>query len=102
MDVRRTQNPRVSPGRQRAAGPSCIQRGQGGERIARVGSKEKVRQFLLSNLGRVVESREIQAAADGAVQYSRRLRELRDEDGWPILSHLDTTDLKPGQYLLRE
>jgi hypothetical protein len=50
----------------------------------------------------VIESHELQAAADGAVQYSRRLRELRDEEGWPILSHNDTTDLKPGQYLLRE
>jgi hypothetical protein len=67
-----------------------------------IGSKEKVRRFLLANIGRVIESHELQTAADGAVQYSRRLRELRDEEGWPILSHNDTTDLKPGQYLLRE
>ncbi len=67
-----------------------------------LGSKEKIRQFLLANIGRVIESHELQSAADGAVQYSRRLRELRDEEGWPILSHNDTTDLKPGQYLLRE
>lgn len=70
--------------------------------MSRVGSKEKIRQFLLANIGRVIESHELQAAADGAVQYSRRLRELRDEEGWRILSHNDTTDLKPGQYLLRE
>lgn len=70
--------------------------------MPRIGSKEKVRQFLLANIGRVIESHELQAAADGAVQYSRRLRELRDEEGWPILSHHDTTDLKPGQYLLKE
>ena len=68
----------------------------------RTGSKEKIRQFLLANIGRVIESHELQAAADGAVQYSRRLRELRDEEHWPILSHNDTDDLKPGQYLLRE
>ncbi len=67
-----------------------------------LGSKEKIRKFLLANIGRVIESHELQTAADGAVQYSRRLRELRDEEGWPILSHNDTTDLKPGQYLLRE
>jgi hypothetical protein len=67
-----------------------------------VGSKEKIRLFLLANIGRVIESSELQAAADGAVQYSRRLRELRDEEGWKILSHHDTTELKPGQYLLRE
>ena len=70
--------------------------------MSRVGSKEKIRQVLLANIGRVIESHELQTAADGAVQYSRRLRELRDEEGWPILSHNDTTDLKPGQYLLKE
>lgn len=64
--------------------------------------KEKIKQFLLDNIGRVIESHEIQAAADGAVQYSRRLRELREQEGWPILSHNDTTDLKPGQYLMRD
>ena len=71
-------------------------------RTAGNGSKEKIRRFLLANIGRVIESHELQEAADGAVQYSRRLRELRDEEGWPILSHLDTDELRPGQYLLRE
>jgi hypothetical protein len=70
--------------------------------MPRIGSKEKIRQFLLANIGRVIESKELEAAADGVVQYSRRLRELREIEGWPILSHNDTTDLKPGQYLLRE
>jgi len=70
--------------------------------VSRVGSKEAIRRFLLANIGRVVESSELQQAAGGAVQYSRRLRELRDEEGWPILSHLDTKDLKPGQYLLTQ
>ena len=54
--------------------------------MSRVGSKEKVRQFLLANIGRVIESHEIQEAADGAVQYSRRLRELREQEGWKILT----------------
>ena len=70
--------------------------------MSSIGSKEKIRLFLLMNIGRVIESHELQDAADGAVQYSRRLRELRDEEGWPILSHNDCADLKPGQYLLRE
>lgn len=64
--------------------------------------KEKLREFLLANIGRVIESHELQNAAGGAVQYSRRLRELREDEGWPILSHHDTADLKPGQYLMRE
>jgi hypothetical protein len=70
--------------------------------MSRLGSKEKIRQFLLANMGRVIESHELQAAADGAVQYSRRLRELREQEGWKILSHNDSIDLKPGQYLLAE
>ena len=28
------------------------------------------------------------------------VRELRNEEGWQILSHKDRSDLKPGQYLL--
>ncbi|MCX5832487.1 MAG: HNH endonuclease [Deltaproteobacteria bacterium] len=70
--------------------------------MVRKGSKEKIRQFLLANIGRVIESHELQTAADGAVQYSRRLRELREQEGWPIFSHLDSTNLKPGQYQLQE
>ncbi len=70
--------------------------------MPRIGSKEKIRRFLLANIGRVIESHELQEAADGAVQYSRRLRELRDEESWPILSHNDLAELKPGQYMLKE
>ncbi|CAA9892139.1 HNH endonuclease [Candidatus Methylobacter favarea] len=65
-------------------------------------SKEKIRQFLLANIGRVIKSHELQAAADGAVQYSRRLRELREQEGWKILTHNDSLELKPGEYLLTE
>ena len=64
--------------------------------------KERIRRFLRANVGRVIESHEIQEASGGAVQYSRRLRELREEEGWPIFSHHDSKNLKPGQYRLRE
>lgn len=69
----------------------------------RPASKEKLRRFLLANIGTILESSKLQAVAGGAkaIQYSRRLRELREQEGWPILSHNDTTDLKPGQYLLK-
>lgn len=70
--------------------------------MSRVGSKERIRQFLRANIGRVIESREIQEASGGAVQYDRRTRELREQEGWKILTHNDDTGLKPGQYLLKE
>jgi 5-methylcytosine-specific restriction endonuclease McrA len=31
---------------------------------------------------------------------SRRVRELRDEEGWPINSHIDEPELEPGEYRL--
>src|SRR5690242_8675505 len=64
------------------------------------GSRAKVLRFLLANTGRVVTSAEIQKASGNASEWARRLRELRDEYGYQILSHKDRRDLKPGQYLL--
>ena len=67
------------------------------------GSKERIRQFLLTHIGQVVTSIQIRDAAGTSVsEWARRVRELREDEGWPILTHNDTTDLKPGQYLLRE
>ena len=66
------------------------------------GSKELILQFLLAHVGTVLEAKEIQAASGGAVEWARRVRELRNEEGWQILSHKDRADLKPGQYLLTD
>jgi hypothetical protein len=64
------------------------------------GSKALILDFLLANVGTILESKEIQAAAGGASEWGRRLRELRDEEGYQILSHKDRATLKPGQYLI--
>lgn len=64
------------------------------------GSKELILKYFLSHIGKVLESKEIQAASGGAVEWARRVRELRNEEGYQILSNKDRADLKPGQYLL--
>ena len=64
------------------------------------GSKQKVLKFLLKNIGKVVNSKEIQKASGWAAEWARRVRELRDEQGYQILSHKDRADLKPGQYIM--
>jgi HNH endonuclease len=64
------------------------------------GSRQRILDFFLANLGRIVESREIQEASGGAVEWARRVRELRNELGYQVLSHKDRADLKPNQYLL--
>jgi 5-methylcytosine-specific restriction endonuclease McrA len=66
----------------------------------RKGSKQLILDYFLDNLGTILESRDIQAASGGAVEWARRVRELRNEEGYQILSHKDRADLKPNQYLL--
>lgn len=67
------------------------------------GSKERIRQFLIANVGRVVTSIEIRDAVGTDVsEWARRLRELREDEKWPILTHNDSAHLKVGEYLLQE
>lgn len=66
----------------------------------RNGSRERVRLFFLANIGRVVTSKEVREASGNVSEWARRLRELRDELGYQILSHKDRSSLKPGQYIL--
>lgn len=63
-------------------------------------SKKLILDYFLSNVGIVLESREIQQASGGASEWARRVRELRNEEGYQILSHKDRRELKPGQYIL--
>lgn len=65
-----------------------------------LGSKQRILDYLLANVGKVLESRDIQKASGWAAEWGRRVRELRNEEGYQILSHKDRADLKPGQYLL--
>ena len=69
--------------------------------MPRVGSKQGLRRFLSKRVGQVVRHDELQEAAGGAVEWGRRLRELREE-GWNIKSHNDRSDLKPGEYVLED
>lgn len=69
--------------------------------LRKPGSKERIRQFLRANIGRVVTAIEIRDAVGSQVsEWARRLRELRDEEQWPIRSHNDDASLKPGEYIL--
>lgn len=64
------------------------------------GSKALILEFLLKHKGEVVNSKQLQDASGGASEWARRVRELRDEQGYDILSHKDRSELKPGEYIL--
>ena len=64
-----------------------------------LGSKSKLRQFFLDNVGLVVNSDALREIA-GISEWARRVRELRNEHGMNIVTHNDRSDLKPGEYIL--
>lgn len=63
-------------------------------------ARDGIRNFLLKNLGRVIGGEELRQAGGNISEWARRVRELRDEEGYEILTNKDRSDLKPGQYLL--
>lgn len=65
-----------------------------------MGARDLLRDFFLSNIGRVLDSEELRIASGGISEWARRVRELRNEEGYQILTHNDRSDMKPGQYLL--
>lgn len=64
------------------------------------GFQQLILDHLLANIGRTLEAENLQEISGWAADWVRSVRELRDEQGYQILSHKDRADLKPGQYLL--
>jgi hypothetical protein len=65
-----------------------------------MGARDKLRAHFLANIGKVMSSNELRRVAGGITEWARRVRELRNEEGYQILTHNDQSELKPGQYLL--
>jgi HNH endonuclease len=71
-----------------------------GTKKPRGGARGKLRAHFLANIGRVMNSDELRTIADNQSEWGRRIRELRNEEGFEILTHNDRSNLKLGQYLL--
>lgn len=65
-----------------------------------MGARDNLRAHFLTNIGKVMDSNELREIAGGITEWARRVRELRTEEGYQILTHNDRDELKPGQYLL--
>ncbi len=64
------------------------------------GARVLLRGYFLAHIGEVLEAEQLRAVAGNISEWARRIRELRTEEGFQILTHNDRSDLKPGQYLL--
>ena len=65
-----------------------------------MGARADLRAHFLKNIGKVMGSDELRRVAGDITEWARRVRELRTEEGYQILTHNDRDDLKPGQYIL--
>lgn len=64
------------------------------------GARRRLREHFLANIGRIMDADELRLVAGNQSEWARRIRELRPEEGYQILTHNDRSELKPGQYLL--
>lgn len=63
--------------------------------------KGRIRKYLRDNVGNTVTSERI-ARVSGIKQYARRIRELRNEEGFIIDSTRTRSELKQNEYYVRE
>ncbi len=64
---------------------------------------KKVLEFLRENAGKPVTGEELRYVANGRTEWARRVRQLRTEYGWPILTRASGgPDLPVGVYVLEE
>ena len=62
--------------------------------------KAGIRAYLLARIGQKVHNSELFEASGQQSEYTRRIRELRTEEGWEIQSYRDADDLRPDEYRL--
>lgn len=65
-----------------------------------MGARAKLREHFLANLGRKMDAKELREVSGNISEWARRIRELRTEEGYQILTHNDLSALKPGEYIL--
>lgn len=64
------------------------------------GARARLRAYFLANIGVKLNSDQLRMASGNISEWGRRVRELRDEEGYLILTHNDLSALKPGEYIL--
>jgi 5-methylcytosine-specific restriction endonuclease McrA len=63
------------------------------------GAQERILTYLKRRVGQRVRMEELRGVA-GIYEWARRVRELRVEHGWPIVTDTQRADLKRGEYVL--
>ena len=62
--------------------------------------KAGIRSYLLARIGQIVHNSALFEASGRQSEYTRRIREIRNEEGWEIQTYRDANDLRPDEYRL--
>jgi hypothetical protein len=72
-------------------------------RKKKISVKDKIIEYLRKNVGEEVTGEELRYLAKDRKEWARRVRQLRTEDGWPIVTrNSGRSDLAVGVYVLEE
>lgn len=72
-------------------------------RKEKIAVKDKIIKYFRNNVGVQVTGEELSYLAKGRTEWARRVRELRTEEGWPIVTkNTGRGDLPVGVYVLEE
>jgi hypothetical protein len=63
------------------------------------GARDRILAYFKARVGETVTKEELAYVAK-VLEWARRVRELRVEQGYIITTHYDHTDLRPGDYVL--
>lgn len=70
-------------------------------RRERISIRDKLIKFFLKNIGKEITGEELRYVAKNSTEWARRVRELRTEFGWPIVTkNTGKPDLNVGVYIL--
>lgn len=74
-----------------------------GIRKGKGGVQSKLLQYFRANVGQRVTSEELRYVAGEAIEWARRTRELRTQEGWPVTTRFSGDPTLPvGVYVLSE
>lgn len=68
--------------------------------MARDSAKARLRAYFREHIGEVISGKDLAEVAKPVGEWARRVRELREQEGWQILTNNDRAELKPGEYML--
>jgi hypothetical protein len=68
-----------------------------------IGVRKKILEYFRNNVGQGITGEELRYVANNRTEWARRVRELRTEHGWPIVTkNAGRPDLPVGVYVLEQ